>query len=127
MYRSLTHCSIKNNIFRFWIEVPLALGTVGGLTGLHPLAKKSMELMGNPKAHELMKIVACVGLAQNFAAVKSLTTTGIQAGHMKMHLNNILSQFHATEEEVEKAIAYFKDKVVSFSAVREYLEFIRTA
>ncbi|MCB9227485.1 MAG: hydroxymethylglutaryl-CoA reductase, degradative [Chitinophagales bacterium] len=126
-YRSLTHCSIKNNIFRFWIEVPLALGTVGGLTGLHPLAKKSMELMGNPKAHELMKIVACVGLAQNFAAVKSLTTTGIQAGHMKMHLNNILSQFHATEEEVEKVIAYFKDKVVSFSAVREYLDFIRTA
>lgn len=126
-YRSLTHCAIENNIFRFWIEVPLALGTVGGLTGLHPLAKKSMELMGNPNAHELMKIVAVVGLAQNFAAVKSLTTIGIQAGHMKMHLNNILSQFHATEEEVEKAVAYFKDKVVSFSAVREYLHFLRTA
>lgn len=127
IYRSLTHCTIENNIFRFWIEVPLALGTVGGLTGLHPLAKKSMELMGNPNAHELMKIVACVGLAQNFAAVKSLTTTGIQAGHMKMHLNNILSQFQATEEEIEKAIVFFKDKVVSFSAVREYLNLIRTA
>lgn len=126
-YKSLTHCSIENNIFRFYIEVPLALGTVGGLTGLHPLAKKSMELMGNPGAHELMKIVACVGLAQNFAALRSLTTTGIQAGHMKMHLNNILSHFHATEEEIEKALVYFKDKVVSFSAVREYLQFLRTA
>lgn len=125
-YKSLTHCSIENNVFRFFIEVPLALGTVGGLTGLHPLAKKSMELMGNPNAHELMKIVACVGLAQNFAALRSLTTTGIQAGHMKMHLNNILSHFHATEEEIEKALIYFKDKVVSFSAVREYLSLLRT-
>lgn len=126
-YSSLTHCSIENNIFRFYIDIPLALGTVGGLTGLHPLAKKSMELMGNPKAHELMQIVACVGLAQNFAALKSLTTTGIQAGHMKMHLNNILSHFHATEEEVETALVYFKDRVVSFSAVREYLQLLRTA
>ena len=126
-YKSLTHCTIENDLFRFYIEVPLALGTVGGLTGLHPLAKKSMELMGNPKAHELMQIVAVVGLAQNFAAVKSLTTTGIQAGHMKMHLNNILSHFHATEEEIEKALVYFKDRVVSFSAVREYLHLIRTA
>jgi hydroxymethylglutaryl-CoA reductase len=126
-YKSLTHCSIENDIFRFYIEVPLALGTVGGLTGLHPLAKKSMELMGEPKAHELMRIVACVGLAQNFAALKSLTTTGIQAGHMKMHLNNILSHFHATEEEIEKALIYFKDRVVSFSAVREYLHVLRTA
>jgi hydroxymethylglutaryl-CoA reductase len=125
-YKSLTHCTIENDVFRFYIEVPLALGTVGGLTGLHPLAKKSMELMGNPKAHELMQIVAVVGLAQNFAAVKSLTTTGIQAGHMKMHLNNILSHFHATEEEIEKALVYFKDRIVSFSAVREYLQLIRT-
>jgi hydroxymethylglutaryl-CoA reductase len=125
-YKSLTHCEVKNGIFSFSITVPLALGTVGGLTGLHPLAKKSMELMGNPGAKELMQITACVGLAQNFAAVKSLTTTGIQAGHMKMHLNNILSHFHATEEEIEKALVYFKDKVVSFSAVREYLHGLRT-
>lgn len=125
-YKSLTHCSIENDIFRFYIQIPLALGTVGGLTGLHPLAKKSMELMGNPKAHELMMIVACVGLAQNFAALKSLTTTGIQAGHMKMHLNNILSHFHATEEEIDEALVYFKDRVVSFSAVREYLHLLRT-
>lgn len=124
-YKSLTHCEVKNGIFNFSITIPLSLGTVGGLTGLHPLAKKSMELMGNPNAKELMQIVACVGLAQNFAALKSLTTTGIQAGHMKMHLNNILSHFHATEEEIETALVFFKDKVVSFSAVREYLTGLR--
>lgn len=124
-YKSLSHCEIKNNKLNFSITIPLALGTVGGLTGLHPLAKKSMELMGNPSAKELMKIVACVGLAQNFAALKSLTTTGIQAGHMKMHLNNILSSFQATEEEIEKALVYFTDKIVSFSAVREFLNVLR--
>lgn len=126
-YKSLSHCEIKNGKLNFSITIPLALGTVGGLTGLHPLAKKSMELMGNPSAKELMKIVACVGLAQNFAALKSLTTTGIQAGHMKMHLNNILSSFQATEEEIEKALVYFTDKIVSFSAVREFLNVLRAA
>lgn len=126
-YTSLTHAEVKDNIFSFSITIPLALGTVGGLTGLHPLAKKSMEIMGKPNAKELMSIVACVGLAQNFGAVKALTTSGIQAGHMKMHLNNILSQFQASEQEIEKAMVYFKDKVVSFSSVREFMNEIRMA
>lgn len=126
-YTSLTHAEVKGNIFSFSITIPLALGTVGGLTGLHPLAKKSMEIMGKPNAKELMSIVACVGLAQNFGAVKALTTSGIQAGHMKMHLNNILSQFQASEQEIEKAMVYFKDKVVSFSSVREFMNEIRMA
>lgn len=124
-YKSLSHAAINDGIFTFSITVPLALGTVGGLTGLHPLAKKSMEIMGKPTAHELMSIVACVGLAQNFGAVRALTTSGIQAGHMKMHLNNILSQFHATEMEIEKAVAYFKDRVISVSLVREFVTEMR--
>ena len=98
-YSSLTHCSIDNDVFKFWIEIPMALGTVGGLTKLHPLVKFSLELLGNPSAKDLMKFVAVAGLAQNFAALKSLTTTGIQKGHMKMHLMNILNQFEATIEE----------------------------
>jgi hydroxymethylglutaryl-CoA reductase len=125
-YKSLTHAEVKNGVFTFSITIPLALGTVGGLTGLHPLAKKSMEIMGKPSAKELMSIVACVGLAQNFGAVRALTTSGIQAGHMKMHLNNILSQFQATESEIEKAMVYFSDKVVSFSSVREFVNGLRT-
>ena len=80
-----------------------------------------MEILGKPNAHQLMSIVACVGLAQNFGALRALTTSGIQAGHMKMHLNNILSQFHATELEIEKAVDYFKDNVISVSSVRSFV------
>ncbi len=125
VYSSLTKASVKKGIFRFEIEIPLAVGTVGGLTRLHPLSKRSLEMLGNPSARELMKIMACVGLAQNFAAVKALVTSGIQKGHMKMHLNNILNHFNATEKEVEQALQYFADKTVSFSGVREYLVKVR--
>ncbi len=113
-YTSLTHVSIENGIFRFWIEIPLALGTVGGITSLHPMVKFSHEMLGKPSATELMCIIASAGLAQNFSALRSLTTTGIQKGHMKMHLLNILNQLEATEAEKEEIVAYFKDKVPSY-------------
>ncbi len=120
-YASLSHADIRDGIFRFELEVPLAVGTVGGLTSLHPLAKRSMELLGNPGADELMEIIAAVGLAQNFSAVKSLVTTGIQHGHMRMHLTNMLNHFGASELEVERAVAYFQDKTISFGSVRDYI------
>ncbi|MEP5255696.1 MAG: hydroxymethylglutaryl-CoA reductase, degradative [Winogradskyella arenosi] len=116
-YTSLTHCTVENDRFTFWIEIPLALGTVGGLTSLHPLVKFAMEMLQNPSAKDLMKIVAVAGLAQNFGAVKSLTTTGIQEGHMKMHLMNILNQFEATATEKEQLVEHFKTNVVTHSAV----------
>jgi len=124
-YSSLSHVKIENGIFTFWMDVPLALGTVGGLTSLHPLVKFSMELLGKPSAEELMQIVAAAGLAQNFAALRSLTTTGIQQGHMKMHLMNILNQHQATKEEKQKVVAYFKDTTVTHSLVIDYLEKLR--
>ncbi|HLO73967.1 MAG TPA: hydroxymethylglutaryl-CoA reductase, degradative [Flavobacterium sp.] len=125
-YASLSHVKIENEIFTFWMDVPLALGTVGGLTSLHPLVKFSMELLQKPSAEELMQIVAAAGLAQNFAALRSLTTTGIQQGHMKMHLMNILNQHQATKEEKQKVLDYFKDTTVSHSLVIDYLEKIRS-
>jgi hydroxymethylglutaryl-CoA reductase len=124
-YCSLSYCSVENGNFRFWVDIPLALGTVGGLTKLHPIAKRSLELLGNPSAEELMMIIASVGLAQNFAALRSLVTTGIQQGHMKMHLANILNHLGATEREAAAAKAYFERKVVSFTAVRDFLEKMR--
>ena len=124
-YSSLSHAKIENNIFTFWLEIPLALGTIGGLTSLHPLVKFSLEMLGNPSAEELMKIVAVTGLAQNFAAVRSLTTTGIQQGHMKMHINNILNQHQATKEEKVMVLEYFKDNTISHSLVVDYLESLR--
>lgn len=116
-YRSLSHAKVENGIFTFWLDLPLAVGTVGGLTGLHPMVKFSHKLLGNPNAEELMQVVATVGLAQNFGAVRSLVTTGIQKGHMKMHLLNILNQLEATEEEKTTIQNYFEDKVVSHSDV----------
>ncbi len=125
-YSSLSHAKIENGIFTFWIDIPLALGTIGGLTNLHPLVKFSMEMLGKPNAEELMKIVAVTGLAQNFAAVRSLTTTGIQKGHMKMHLMNILNQHHATKQEKQQVLDYFSNTTISHSLVVDYLEKIRS-
>jgi hydroxymethylglutaryl-CoA reductase len=124
-YRSLSHCRLEDGVFRFWLDLPLALGTVGGLTKLHPLARLSLELLGQPSAAELMSIIAATGLAQNFAALRSLVTTGIQQGHMKMHLMNILNHLGANEKETEQALAYFADKVVSYTSVREFLAALR--
>jgi hydroxymethylglutaryl-CoA reductase len=124
-YSSLSHAKIENGIFSFWMEIPLALGTVGGLTSLHPLVKLSLEMLEKPSAKELMQIVAVAGLAQNFAALRSLTTTGIQDGHMKMHLNNILNQFEANDEERHLIKKHFKHHVVSHSAVVDFLENLR--
>lgn len=124
-YRSLSNASIENGIFTFWLEIPLALGTVGGLTSLHPLVKLNLAILEKPSARELMQIVAAVGLAQNFAALRSLTTKGIQEGHMKMHLNNILNQYHATAEERVKVMEYFKDNTISHASVAGFLEEIR--
>jgi hydroxymethylglutaryl-CoA reductase, degradative len=124
-YSSLTHASIENGIFKFWIEIPLALGTVGGLTSLHPLVKLALEILQNPSAKELMQIVAVAGLAQNFAAVKSLVTTGIQKGHMKMHLLNMLNQMGATESEKAQLVHYFKHETVTNASVKEALEKLR--
>ncbi len=116
-YKSLTNATLENGIFKFWIEIPLALGTVGGLTSLHPLSKLSLKLLGNPSAKELMEIIAVAGLAQNFAALRALTTTGIQKGHMKMHLTNIIKQLGASEEEKSFLINYFENKTVTHNAV----------
>ncbi|MGB2758420.1 MAG: hydroxymethylglutaryl-CoA reductase, degradative [Maribacter stanieri] len=124
-YSSLTHAEIDNGIFKFWIELPLALGTVGGLTNLHPLVKLNLEILQRPSAEELMQIVAVAGLAQNFAAVSSLVTTGIQKGHMKMHLLNILNQLGANENEKATLVEYFKTNPVTHHGVELQLNNLR--
>lgn len=121
-YTSLTNCEIENGKFKFTLTLPLALGVVGGLTNLHPLVKLSHEILDHPTAKELMGIAAAAGLANNFGAVKSLTTTGIQQGHMKMHLFNIMNQLDVKPECRDKVVEYFKERNVSVSAVRKYVE-----
>ena len=120
-YESLSKASIIDDQFTMELTLPLALGTVGGLTKLHPMVGWSMELLGNPDAKKLMEIVAVAGLAQNFAALRSLVTSGIQKGHMKMHLFNILNQLGAKPAQKEAALNYFKKNIVSVKAVSDFL------
>lgn len=124
-YTSLTHCEIKNDQFRFWLDLPISLGIVGGLTKLHPLVIASLQILNNPSAEKLMQIVAVAGLAQNFAAIRSLITTGIQKGHMKMHLTNIINQLGATEDEKKEILNIFKEKTISYHLVAAELERLR--
>ena len=113
---------MEGDDFVFQLKLPLSLGTVGGLTQLHPMVKWSLELLGNPNAKNLMEIVAVAGLAQNFAAVRSLITSGIQKGHMKMHLLNILNQHQASANQKEKALEYFKTQTITYSTVNDFLK-----
>jgi len=121
-YTSLTKLEVQNDIFTYTLKIPIALGTVGGLTNLHPLAMRSLELLRQPNAEKLMQIASAVGLANNFSAVKSLITKGIQVGHMKMHLLNILNTFHASSDEKAAAEKHFMQEKVSYNAVRKFIE-----
>lgn len=119
-YSGLTDVQVQNGIFHFSIELALSVGVVGGVTAVHPLAKLAMQILGNPSAEELMMYLAVAGLASNFGAIKALVSVGIQQGHMKMHLSNIMNQLHIPEGKREEIQQYFQDKTVSFSAVEEY-------
>ncbi|MCO4793008.1 MAG: hydroxymethylglutaryl-CoA reductase [Bacteriovoracaceae bacterium] len=124
-YQGLTDVTVNDGKFRFSLKLPLSLGTVGGLTALHPLARTSLEMLGHPNAKELMEVSACIGLAQNFAALRSLVTTGIQKGHMKMHLMNILNHLEANDEERKKAKLNFSTETISYQAVRDFINSLR--
>jgi len=119
-YSGLTEVQIQDGKFRFSIELALAVGVVGGVTAVHPLAKLAIRILDNPTAKELMMYLAVAGLASNFGAVKALVSVGIQQGHMKMHLSNIMNQLNIPEGRQAEIQAYFQDKTVSFSAVEAY-------
>lgn len=121
-YKSLSTVDINKGKFRYTLRIPMALGTVGGLTTLHPLAKLSLDILGKPSAKELMTVVAAAGLANTFSAVRALTTSGIQKGHMRFHLNNILNSLNATNEQKKRAKEYFKNRKVSHKSVQEFLK-----
>ena len=121
-YAGLSEANLTNGVFNFSMEISLSVGVVGGVTALHPLSQLAMQILGNPTAEELMGYMAVAGLASNWSAVRALVTTGIQHGHMRMHLSNILNTFQATEEQKQAAQHYFQNREVSFSAVKEFLK-----
>jgi len=119
-YSGLTDVQIQDGMFKFSIELALAVGVVGGVTAVHPMAKLAMKILDNPSAKELMMYLAVAGLASNFAAVRALVSVGIQKGHMKMHLSNIMNQLQIPEEKRAQIQSHFQDKTVSFNAVEEF-------
>ena len=121
-YKSLSECTIIDNIFKIKLKIPLSIGTIGGITDIHPMVKLSLKLLENPTSDKLMNIICSVGLAQNFAAVKSLVTSGIQKGHMKMHLINLLIKQNATKDQINKSEAYFKDRDINNQSVKDFLD-----
>ncbi|MDO8625172.1 MAG: 3-hydroxy-3-methylglutaryl-CoA reductase, partial [Candidatus Diapherotrites archaeon] len=87
------------------IELPLAVGLVGGAIKTHPVARVSVKLLKVKTAQELAQIFAAVGLAQNFAALRALATEGIQKGHMKLHAKNIAVAGGAKGERIDEVAA----------------------
>jgi hydroxymethylglutaryl-CoA reductase len=96
------------------IELPMAVGVVGGAANMHPKAKLCRKILGISSARELAEVVACLGLAQNFAALFALSTVGIQKGHMSLHAKNIAVMAGAQRDEIEK----LADQLVSSGKVK---------
>ncbi len=108
------------------IELPLALGIIGGASRIHPTAQVNLKIMGIEKAQELAAIVASVGLAQNAAALRALASEGIQKGHMKLHARNVAAQAGAKGDEVDKVAArMIEEGKVRMDRAIEVLEEIR--
>ena len=108
------------------IDMPLVLGIVGGAIKVHPLAQLSMKILEVKTAEELARIIVSVGLAQNFAALRVLSTEGLQKGHMKLHAKNIAVQAGATKEEINVVAAkMIEAKEVSQGSAEEIIKEIR--
>lgn len=102
-YGSLTHWEIdQNGDLVGSIEMPMAVGLVGGATKLHPMAKANLQILGVTSANQLARIIAATGLAQNFAALKALATTGIQKGHMALHAQNVAMMAGAVGQQIDQ-------------------------
>lgn len=99
-YKAITRWRFQNGCLEGSLAAPLVVGTVGGVTALHPTAKLALRMMNIESANHLSRIVAAVGLVQNLGAIKALCTEGIIQGHMRLHINNLLIGCGATEQEV---------------------------
>lgn len=110
------------------IEIPLAVGLIGGATAVHPTAKANVKLLGVKGAAELAQVLAAVGLAQNFAALRALATEGIQRGHMELHARNIAATAGARPDEVDRVVERLvTEKRVRIDRAKEILEEIRAS
>ncbi len=126
-YQSLTHYEkTPDGDIHGTIELPLAVGLIGGATKTHPVARLCVKILGVKSAQELAEIIACVGLAQNLAALRALSQEGIQKGHMKLHSRNVAIAAGAREDEIEiVAQKMIAEKRVRFDRAQEILAKLR--
>jgi hydroxymethylglutaryl-CoA reductase len=105
------------------LEMPMAVGIVGGATRVHPAAQAAVQLLGVKTANELAQIIVSVGLAQNMAALRALATEGIQRGHMSLHARQVAVAAGATGDQIEKVAAQMiTEKVVRIDRAEEILK-----
>ncbi|MDP2767711.1 MAG: hypothetical protein Q8O41_09730, partial [Candidatus Methanoperedens sp.] len=105
------------------IEMPMAVGLVGGATKTNPIARAAVKILGVKTAAEMGEVFAALGLAQNFAALRALATEGIQRGHMGLHSRNVAIQAGATGEVVDKIAGIMvKERKVRADRAKELLD-----
>jgi hydroxymethylglutaryl-CoA reductase len=131
-YRSVTRWKMEAGTLVGVLEAPIVVGTVGGVTKLHPTAQVCLNMLGVENAAHLSRICAAVGLVQNLGALKALTTVGIIEGHMKLHIKNLTLGAGASEKEVPLVQKRLEEilmmtKRISLSNAVEVLREIRDA
>jgi hydroxymethylglutaryl-CoA reductase len=131
-YQPVTSWKVEGSDLVGRIEVPLAVGTVGGVTRLHPTARVALKMLGVTRAEELARICAAVGLVQNLGALKALATVGIVKGHMQLHAANLAIAAGAEIHEVARvrdqlAEVLRVEKHINLSRAKQILEAIRVA
>ncbi|PDH22050.1 MAG: hydroxymethylglutaryl-CoA reductase, degradative [Marine Group II euryarchaeote MED-G37] len=127
-YGSMTHWEkdAEGNLVGS-IEIPMAVGLVGGAITIHPGAQANVALLGINSADDLAKVMAAAGLAQNLGALRALATVGIQAGHMKLHLRNMIASAGASAEEIEPVAVIVREtgERITMAAVESALQQVR--
>lgn len=129
-YRSLSQWRYQDGQLIGTIEAPIMVGTIGGVTRLHPTAQMMMRILGISKANELARIVAAVGLVQNLGAIKALTTVGLIQGHMKLHISNLALSTDANDMERPELIKRLEEflkrqKTITLQNANELLNEMR--
>jgi hydroxymethylglutaryl-CoA reductase len=123
-YRSLSKWSKDNdgNLVGT-LEIPLSVGTVGGIANVHPVAQVCMKILGVLSAQELACVITATGLAQNYSALRALSTDGIQKGHMRLHARNLAAAAGATPEQIDEIVQkMIEEKKISLDRAKELLD-----
>lgn len=125
-YQPLATWHLSDTVLSGHIELPLPIATVGGSIAIHPTATLALELLERPTAIELASVIASIGLAQNFSALKALVTDGIQKGHMKLQAKSLALAVGATQEEIQPLLALLQQVPhLNQESVRQKLQELR--